>query len=34
MPAYPHIEKYHADLAWLQEFGEGANEQDPPPCLC
>ena len=28
MPAYPHIEKYHADLARLQEFGGSANEQN------
>ena len=28
MPAYPHIEKYHADLARLQDFGGSANEQN------
>ena len=27
MPAYPHIEKYHADLARLQEFAASADEQ-------
>ena len=27
MPAYPHIEKYHADLARLRQFAGSANEQ-------
>ena len=27
MPSYPHIEKYHADLARLRQFAGSANEQ-------